>query len=117
MPLSDKKSSKKSKDIRLAATEKIWSLAIGMFAICIPLSSATNSGAILPITVLVGTTLGTASVWRADPEKSTNSSQASEKIKQLEERIANLEIIITSENINWQSSIEPSSKLEKKAKS
>ena len=110
MSLPDKKLSKNSQDIRLAATQKIWSLAIGMFAICIPLSNATNSGAILPITVVVGATLGTASVWRASTKESINNSQVSGKIKQLEERVANLETIITSENINWQSLIESSPK-------
>ena len=110
MSLPDKKLSKNSQDIRLAATQKIWSLAIGMFAICIPLSNATNSGAILPITVVVGATLGTASVWRASTKESMNNSQVSGKIKQLEERVANLETIITSENINWQSLIESSPK-------
>ena len=110
MSLPDKKLSKNSQDIRLAATQKIWSLAIGMFAICIPLSNATNSGAILPITVVVGATLGTASVWRASTKESMNNSPVSGKIKQLEERVANLETIITSENINWQSLIESSPK-------
>ena len=36
--------------------------------------------------------------------------RSQEKIKQLEERVANLETIITSENINWQSLIESSPK-------
>ena len=80
MSLPDKKLSKNSQDIRLAATQKIWSLAIGMFAICIPLSNATNSGAILPITVVVGATLGTASVWRASTKESINNSQVSRKL-------------------------------------
>ena len=108
MPSPTQKSSKKAKDIRLIATSKIWSLAIGMFAICIPLSEATNSGPILPLAVVVGTTLGTASVWRASTEESTSDRQTSEKIKQLEGRIADLETIITSEEINWRNSLEPS---------
>ena len=106
--MSNKKPSKNSKDIRLAATSKIWSFAIGMLAICIPLSNATNSGVILPITVVVGATVGTASVWRASTEKLTGEIQAAEKIKQLEGRIADLETIVTSEKIDWRLFIEPS---------
>ena len=105
-----KKPSKNSQDIRLAATSKIWSLAIAMLAICIPLSAATNSGPLLPLTVVLGTTLGTASVWKASSEESTSDRPTSEKIKQLEGRIADLETIITSEEINWRPSLEPSSK-------
>ena len=104
-----KKPSKNSKDIRLAATSKIWSLAIAMFAICIPLSAATRSGPILPLAVVVGTTMGTASVWKGSIEESTGDRLMAEKIKQLEGRIADLETIITSEEINWRQSLEPSS--------
>lgn len=109
MPSHTHKPSKNSKDIRLAATSKIWSLAIGMFAICIPLSAVTRSGPILPLAVVVGTTLGTASVWRASTEESISDRQTSDKIKHLESRVADLETIITSEEINWRHSIEPSS--------
>ena len=109
MPSHTQKSSKKPKDIRLAATSKIWSLAIGMLAICIPLSAATKSGPILPLAVVVGTTLGTASVWRYSTEESTSDRQTSTKIKHLEDRIADLETILISQDINWQHSIEPSS--------
>ena len=109
MLLFDKKLSKNDKDIRLKATSKIWSLAVAMLAICIPLSAATKSGAVLPLAVIVGTTVGTASIWGGSIEQLTGDSQKSERIKQLEDRIADLETIITSEEINWQHSIEPSS--------
>ena len=104
------KPSKNSKDIRLTATSKMWSLAIAMLAICIPLSAATKSGPILPLAVVVGTTMGTASVWRGSTKESTSDRLTAEKIKQLEGRIADLETIITSEEINWRHSLEPSSK-------
>jgi hypothetical protein len=38
---------KSERNIRVAATSKIWSFATGMLALCIPLSSVTKSGAIL----------------------------------------------------------------------
>ena len=63
MLLPDKKFSKNDKDMRLKATSKIWSLAVAMLAICIPLSAATKSGPLLPLAVVVGTTVGIASVW------------------------------------------------------
>lgn len=103
------KTSKNAQDIRLKATAKIWSLAIALFAICIPLSAATRSGPILPLAVVVGTTLGTRSIWKGSSEEATSSRQTAEKIKQLEGRIADLETIITSEEINWRYSLEPSS--------
>ncbi len=110
MLLPDKKFSKNDKDIRLKATSKIWSLAVAMLAICIPLSAATLSGPLLPLAVVVGTTVGTASVWGGSIEQLTSEDQKSERIKQLEGRIADLETIITYEEINWRHSLEPSSK-------
>ena len=110
MLLPDKKFSKNDKDMRLKATSKIWSLAVAMLAICIPLSAATKSGPLLPLAVVVGTTVGTASVWGGSIEQLTGENQKSEQIKQLEARIADLETIITSEEINWRHSLEPSSK-------
>ena len=104
MSLPEKKLSKNSQDIRLKATQQIWFFAIGMLAICIPLATVTNSGSILPIAVIVGTSLATVSIWRVPQEKSNNKGQVLQTIKKLEERITNLEIIVTSENINWQSS-------------
>ena len=109
MPSPTHKSSKNAQDIRLKATAKIWSLAIAMFAICIPLSAATRSGPMLPLAVVVGTTLGTASIWKGSSEEATSSRQTAEKIKQLEGRIADLETIVTSEEINWRESLSPSS--------
>ena len=109
MLLPDKKFSKNDKDMRVKATSKIWSLAVAMLAICIPLSAATKSGPLLPLAVVVGTTVGTVSIWGGSIEQLTGDSQKSEKIKQLEGRIADLETIITSEEINWSHSLEPSS--------
>lgn len=109
MTSPSQKLSKNAKDIRLKATSKIWSLAIALFAICIPLSAATRSGPILPLAVVVGTTLGTRSIWKGSSEEATSSRQTAEKIKQLEGRIADLETIVTSEEINWRQSLEPSS--------
>ena len=109
MPSPTHQSSKNAQDIRLKATTKIWSLAIAMFAICIPLSAATRSGPMLPLAVVVGTTLGTASIWKGSSEEATSSRQTAEKIKQLEGRIADLETIVTSEEINWRQSLSPSS--------
>ena len=108
MSLPNQKSSDNSQDLRLKATSKIWSLAVAMLAICIPLSAVTRSGPLLPLAVVVGTSVGTASIWKESTEELTSDSQKLEKIKQLEARIADLETIITSEEINWRNSLETS---------
>lgn len=100
----------KFKDVRLSVTSKIWAYATGMLAICIPLSAATDSGVILPITVISGATIGTASVWKFSNQNSTDRNRTSDKFKELEGRIADLETIIASDNLNWQQSIEPTAK-------
>lgn len=82
---------KPEKDIRVAATSKIWAFATGMLAICIPLSSVTRSGPILPLAAIAGAATGTYFVWRDDKHQSLPNTNS----KQLEQRIANLEMIVS----------------------
>ncbi|NJK46874.1 hypothetical protein HC931_00430 [Candidatus Gracilibacteria bacterium] len=101
--------SEQSKDLRLKVTSKIWAFATGMLAICIPLSAATKSGAIIPIAVIAGAAIGTTSVWRGD-RKSSNRIEDSYKIEKLEGRIADLEAILTTQDIDFQRRIESTAK-------
>lgn len=84
--------SKPEKDIRVAATSKIWAFATGMLAICIPLAGVTRSGPILPLAAIAGAATGTYFVWRDD---SKQKSLANSDSKQLEQRVANLEAIVS----------------------
>ncbi|MDY6901839.1 MAG: hypothetical protein SWZ49_27745 [Cyanobacteriota bacterium] len=74
---------------RVAATSVIWGVSAGMLAICIPLVIVTKTGAILPFAAIVGAAVATFAVWNGD-----NNSQ----VKQLEERIAFLETMVTTED-------------------
>jgi hypothetical protein len=94
-----------SKDTRLNVTSKIWAFATGMLAICIPLSAATDSGPVIPIAVIAGAAVGTASVWKSGDRKSADRIEISDRIKVLEGRIADLETIITAGDIEWQRKI------------
>lgn len=82
-------SEKLQKTGRVAATSVIWGVSAGMLAICIPLVIVTKTGAILPFAAIVGAAVATFAVWRGD-----DNSQ----VKQLEERIAFLETIVTTED-------------------
>lgn len=96
---------KPEKDIRVAATSRIWVFATGMLAICIPLTSVTRSDAILPIIVISGATVSTVAVWRRS-DNQLRTSLSTNNIKQLEQRIANLEIICSSQELDFRSKIE-----------
>lgn len=71
-----------------------------MLAICIPLSAVTKSGPILPLATLTGAAVGTAAVWRSDDKKSKSNSLPQQKVELLEQRIANLETIVSSEDFD-----------------
>ena len=88
---------KAKKDIRVKATASIWALSTGMLGICIPLVALTNSGVMLPIAVLSGATVATVAVWFSSEQQMGNTSISGSSMKQLEERIANLETIVSSE--------------------
>ena len=70
----------------------IWGCAVGMFALCIPLSEVTESGLILPILVVLGAVSGTAIVWLIPRDRKSDRPT----MTALEERIINLEAICTS---------------------
>lgn len=89
-----------SKDVRVTATSIIWGIAVGMLAICIPLSSATKSGSILPLATMTAAAIGTVAVWRSDDKKSKNNSLLPQNVELLEQRIANLETIITRDDFD-----------------
>jgi hypothetical protein len=95
-----KKYLEEHQDVRVAATSRIWGIAVGMLAICIPLSAVTKSGPILPLATLTGAAVGTAAVWRSDDKKSKSNSLPQQKVELLEQRIANLETIVSSEDFD-----------------
>jgi hypothetical protein len=95
------KDAEKNREVRVNATSKIWGVATGMLAICIPLSAATNSGPILPIAVISGAAIGTGAVWQSSEQKKyQNSLLQSSNVKELEERIANLETIVSRDDLD-----------------
>ncbi len=93
------KHSEQEKDIRVTTTHKIWSYATGMLALCLIFSPARN-GIILPLAVVAGAAGSTVYVWRSD-KKSKESLQPNQ-LQQIEERLANLETIAASNDLNFQ---------------
>ena len=75
------------------ATAVIWGCALGMFALCIPLTAIANSGPLLPLLVILGAGGGTAAVWFS-PDKYRREDLL--MFKALEDRVMNLETIYTS---------------------
>lgn len=95
--------SKTTKDIRTAATSRIWLCATGMLAICIPLVAITHSGAIIPLAVIGGAAIGTVGVWGGFSNRSINASTQS--MQKMEQRIANLETICSSQELELHSKL------------
>ena len=89
------KSITNQKNIKVEATLIIWGCTTGIMAICIPLVSASNIGAILPLAVIIGASASTISVWISDSQE---YSKKSNNLRQIEQRIINLETICTQEH-------------------
>jgi hypothetical protein len=49
--------------MKIGVTAIIWAFGTGMLAICIPLIKLTNSGIILPLSVIIGVSLSTIAIW------------------------------------------------------
>lgn len=93
---------------QVVATGLIWGFATGMLALCIPLVSLTRGSLILPLGVITGASVGTVAIWRQGSRTSAGSSNLS---RNLEERVANLEVILGKDEVNLQNrlkQLEPS---------
>lgn len=92
-------------DVRLSATTRIWVITVAILGVCVPLSAVTRSGAILPLVAIGGAAVGTVAVWRSDEQKSKTNYLHQQQIELLEQRLANLETIISSDDLNLQMKI------------
>jgi hypothetical protein len=88
------------KDVRVNAISRIWGGAFGMLLICIPLTAITNTGPIIPIAVITGAALSTRSVWQSSERKNSNISLSPNQVESLEKRIADLEAIVSSDDLD-----------------
>jgi len=90
------------KDVRVAATGALWQAAVGMFAVSVPLIAVARIPS-LPLFVLSAVVAGTICMWgfgKSGTRKSGRAKTASkrehqleERIRELEERLANVETI------------------------
>jgi hypothetical protein len=87
----------KEKDVRLKATIWMWGLSVPLFFACVPIIALSAMGILLPLFVLIALTIGTTSVWFFY-SKSMNAMSL--EIKQLQERIVNLETIAIHEGLD-----------------
>lgn len=99
MPKKPEKNFHQPEDIRVSATTKIWGLTVAILAICVPLSAVTRSGAIIPLAAIGGAAIGTVAVWRSDVKKYQNQILSPQQVE-LEQRIADLETIVSGDDFD-----------------
>lgn len=85
------------KDIPLRATIWMWGLSTPLFFACIPIIALTSIGILLPLALLVALMIGTTSVWFFHSQSMTTAKL---ELKQLQERIVNLETIASHEELD-----------------
>jgi hypothetical protein len=86
------------KDVRLAATTRIWGFTLGILAISVPVSIPLRNS-LIPLAVVGGATVGTVAVWRSD-EKKSRGGYLPQQIELLQERIANIETIVGNDDLD-----------------
>jgi hypothetical protein len=87
----------KEKDIRVKATIWMWGLSVPLFFACVPIIALSAMGILLPLFVLIALAMGTASVWFFYGK---SMDALSLEIKQLQERIVDLETIASHEGLD-----------------
>ncbi|MBG1268193.1 hypothetical protein [Nostoc sp. WHI] len=105
MPKKSQTNLEQYQDVRLAATTRIWGITVAILGVCVPLAEVTRSGAILPLVAIGGAAVGTVAVWRSDERKSKTNYLQQQQIELLEQRLANLETIVSSDDLSLQMKI------------
>jgi hypothetical protein len=85
---------------KVGSTAIIWTFATGMLAICIPLVTVTKSGVILPLAVILGTSVSTVAVWRSGDRSKEKIEKLIDRVRVLEQRTIDLETICSSEELD-----------------
>lgn len=96
--------SKSETGIRLVVTAIIWGFATGMLAICIPLVGMTGTP-LLPLAVVIGATVSTVVVWWHSETQPRNSSFLTSNVNEIEKRVANLEMIVSHQDLDIEKKI------------
>lgn len=89
--------------IRFAATAIIWGFGTGMLALCIPLVGMTGTP-LLPLAVIVGAAVSTVVIW-VNSANSPHQPFLTSSMQQLEQRVANLEIIASDRELDLDNKI------------
>ena len=84
----------------LAATIMIWSFATGMMAICIPLVKITESGVILPLAVILATTVSTITIWNSSSQKTHKIEILTDNIQVIERKVRDAETFYSHEELD-----------------
>jgi len=84
----------KEDDPRVRATSRIWGMMIPILALSIPICAISHLGVILPFIAVIAAGVGTGCVWIVGGKGgSKENKRLHDRIKELEERLANVETI------------------------
>jgi hypothetical protein len=84
----------KEDDPRVRATSRIWGMMIPILALSIPICAISHLGVTFPFIALMAAGAGTACVWIVGGKGgSKENKRVHDRIKELEERLANVETI------------------------
>lgn len=111
------------KDLRVPATATIWGCTTGMLAICLSLTTQphqSSQGTMISLAILIAAAVSTVAIWRSAGYRQPSSDEAY-VIRELRERVLNLETIATSGGLggDWQmlsSRIEPGREVDREAR-
>jgi hypothetical protein len=83
-----------------------------MLAICLPLTDEPhqgNRGTIISLAILSAATVSTFAVWQSANHEAQFQLKAADELKQLKERVVDLEAIASSGQLDWQRQFHPRS--------
>ncbi|HEY9640221.1 MAG TPA: hypothetical protein V6C57_07035 [Coleofasciculaceae cyanobacterium] len=105
-PPTSQTASSRPRSGRVAATAIIWGCAMGMLAISLPLSSEAQGDTLIAIAIILATAISTVTVWLSAAQ--TPEVEATDQLRQLQERLGKLEAVAPADPVDWLPQVEPS---------
>jgi hypothetical protein len=73
-------------------TTRLWAFAVALMALSVPMIGMERDMAVLPIIIMLGTTISTVVVWRSGSKRSDEMAMLATSIRELQHQLARHQI-------------------------
>jgi hypothetical protein len=84
---------------RVMMTTRLWAFAVALMALSVPMIGIERDMAVLPIMIMIGTTISTVVVWRSGSKRSDEMAMLAHSIRELQQQLARQQITSSDDDL------------------